>query len=511
VVLEGADVRGAIYAVYTFSERYLGVPPLWRWMGWRPVTRPSISLPADGGVRFAAPQVRYRAWFLNNQDLWLGWTPPAGVDREQLLFETMLRLKLNTYDIGESFGEYGGGWLEKARAADDRGLVVAANNLATFRKWDAYWTEVRGYTAPPELSLANQHLFDDYWDYSVGFGVDHGFEVLWVLGFRGRSDGGFWNDMADAPTDPQARANVVEAQVGRQIALVRQRTGQPHPRMAFLLWNELTGLLDGGQLRLPEDDDVIWLFGNEVRDHFPGAGARTYPLPAGQPIGYYLNLQFYSTGAHLAEAEGLWKAHQNFDLIERRRPGARIGMGLLNVGNVREFLLTASATADLFWDVRGYLPDDAMDRLLAGLFGEAQAAELRSLYRRYLDAYWQQRGNTIAGFERQHLFQDLRIKEATDRQLDLIRARTRNLNPFNEERLRIDHAYHEAASDVGAIMLGGLAASENMQAAADVIGAHRINVPDHLKPFYDDMFLAPAGSRRRRTARCTPSHVPTSR
>ena len=463
IVLQGADIRGAIYAVYTFSNKVLGIPPLWRWMdNWQPETQSSITIAANSGIRVASPQVKHRAWFLNNQDLWGGWTAPAGVDKYDLLFETMLRLKLNTYYIGESVGEYGGGWLEKAEDADSRGLMIASNSLATFRKWDQYWTEVRGYSTVPQLSLANEALFEDYWDYSLQYGVDQGFDMVWVLGFRGEGDGGFWLSMPDAPTTDAARGDEIEQQVQRQINLVRSVTGQTHPTMAFLLWNELSALLDDGNLQLPNDADVMWLFGNDIRDHFPGSGARTYSLPSNQPIGYYFNQQFYSTGAHLAEAEGITKLHQNFDILENRRPGQRIGMGYFNVGNVREFLLTASAGAEMMWNVGNYQPNTGLQHLLAQHFGSSLAPALSNLYQDFLEAYWQQKGNDITGFNRQYLFQDLRIKEAINEQLSQIESQTRNLNPFNNDRMRIDDAYNGTASNVGSVMVGSQAAYQAM-------------------------------------------------
>lgn len=36
IYLTGKDMRGAIYAIYTFSEKFLDVPPLWFFSSWRP-------------------------------------------------------------------------------------------------------------------------------------------------------------------------------------------------------------------------------------------------------------------------------------------------------------------------------------------------------------------------------------------------------------------------------------------------------------------------------------------
>jgi hypothetical protein len=70
VVLQGADTRGTIYAVYTFSEQFLGVPPLWFWASWKPAHLDAVDVPAGTHIDFAPPYVRWRAWFPNDQDYW---------------------------------------------------------------------------------------------------------------------------------------------------------------------------------------------------------------------------------------------------------------------------------------------------------------------------------------------------------------------------------------------------------------------------------------------------------
>ncbi|PYU03492.1 MAG: hypothetical protein DMG33_16640, partial [Acidobacteria bacterium] len=46
VLLAGADMRGTIYAIYEFSEEFLGVDPLYYWTDHEPVRRALIELPA---------------------------------------------------------------------------------------------------------------------------------------------------------------------------------------------------------------------------------------------------------------------------------------------------------------------------------------------------------------------------------------------------------------------------------------------------------------------------------
>ena len=97
--LDGADMRGAIYAVYTFDERVMGVPPLWYWCSWQPERNKRISLASDLDLFFDSPQVRFRSWLANDSDLWSVWIRKSRENREAV-FETILRLKLNTLECG---------------------------------------------------------------------------------------------------------------------------------------------------------------------------------------------------------------------------------------------------------------------------------------------------------------------------------------------------------------------------------------------------------------------------
>ena len=97
IVLHGKDMRGTIYAIYSFSERILGVPPLWYWCSWQPEVKESIQISANYDYFCPSPQVRYRAWFPNDQDLFTPWRWKSTDNNERWL-ETMLRLKLNTVE-----------------------------------------------------------------------------------------------------------------------------------------------------------------------------------------------------------------------------------------------------------------------------------------------------------------------------------------------------------------------------------------------------------------------------
>ncbi len=59
VLLTGSDLRGAIYAVYEFSQRFLGVDPFWWWTDHAPAPRDSVRIPAAFTLT-QGPTFRYR-------------------------------------------------------------------------------------------------------------------------------------------------------------------------------------------------------------------------------------------------------------------------------------------------------------------------------------------------------------------------------------------------------------------------------------------------------------------
>ena len=78
IYLEGNDTRGTIYAIYTFSEKFLGVPPLHYWSSWVPEKKDEVIVPGGCDIFFKSPQVRYRSILPGDQDYlnpWLKLSP----------------------------------------------------------------------------------------------------------------------------------------------------------------------------------------------------------------------------------------------------------------------------------------------------------------------------------------------------------------------------------------------------------------------------------------------------
>lgn len=97
IYLHGKDMRGTIYAIYTFSEKFLGVPPLCHFNSWVPTFKKTISVPLRFNFFQQSPQTQSRVWSSNGNDSFIPWEQCAKGSKG-LWMETVLRLKLNTVE-----------------------------------------------------------------------------------------------------------------------------------------------------------------------------------------------------------------------------------------------------------------------------------------------------------------------------------------------------------------------------------------------------------------------------
>lgn len=416
VRLVGGDMRGAIYAIYSFSERFLDMPAWWFWAGWKPRTANYIGIADGTNIAWQSPQVRWRGWFPNDTDLLSPWIQRDYAAHWDRVLETMLRLKLNVLDVGEFSDDS----LRKLRLPRDRGLAVTTTHLAPFgaslRDWAEYWRK-QGRSTPPPLRLAEMPLLEQFWEHHIRLAQKEKVEMIWMIGLRGDGDKGFYKTFADAPPDDALRAKVIEDVLRNQIALLQRVTGQPQPLMRTVIYDEASDYMAAGLLHPPELPNLIWNFSAARHDHFPAPDLRRYRAPAARPLGYYFNVQFTNTGSHLADGEGPWKMELNHRML--LESGPNLQLSIVNSGNTREFPLTLSAHARMMWGFEAYDSDRFLEEFCQRYWGTQNGPQVAELYRDFFNAYWQQRKPDIQSFPRQYIFHDLRVARAAR---DLMRA-----------------------------------------------------------------------------------------
>jgi hypothetical protein len=412
IYLEGADMRGTIFAIYTFSEKILGVPPLWYWCSWEPDIKKEIVIPGDLDLYFKSPQVRFRAWVPNDTDLFGPWCKQSD-DNNNLWLETMLRLKLNTV---ESYNTVDVPYrmVGHAMQVSQYGMVLTSHHVITLNAsiglWDKYWKIMHGMETPPELSLANEDKLIQFWRYCAETVAKSGIENLWNISFRGNGDKPFWATFPDAPEDEKERGKIINKMLNIQMDIIREYFGEQNPYVRITFYDEMADLLAKGYVTPPAGENMIWTYVAGRRDHYPYDDIQQFDSSRKVKLGYYLNFQFSSTGAHLAPAEGPWKMEFNYRYVNSKSP---LYFSVVNAGNLREFLFSLSANARMMWDFNSYSSDVFAYDYAAQYFGEEQAGEIARLYKDFFYAYWEPKKNDFpGGMERQYIFQDQRYARA---------------------------------------------------------------------------------------------------
>jgi hypothetical protein len=373
LVLTGGDLRGAIYSVYEFSERYLGVDPLSFWTDHVPARRERVEIPSTLNDAYHAPVFKYRGFFVNDEDLLTGWASGERDDHTGIslavwdkIFETVLRLKGNIVAPGT--------WIfpdePQIRLAGKRGLIVTQHHAIPLGVNVARWPEnvPYSYTSHPEI-------LQRAWTNAVAaYAPDQ--EVLWTVGLRGLSDASYASYDQSVQNDTRAAGRVIGSAMAEQVRIVR--AAYPHAAFITNLWQEGAGLVQRGELTIPSDVHAVWAddgYGN-LQD-----GGR---VAAGQGA-YY----------HVAMMNG--RANQLSEMVPVERIFAELGRYiaagatqylLVNTSDIRPVSMTIRAVMDTAW--KGLPKEGAAagfyQRWSGDQFGANAAEKVANVYEQYFKA-----------------------------------------------------------------------------------------------------------------------------
>jgi len=371
VVLTGSDMRGTIYAIYQFSQQFLGVDPLYWWTDHQPRRRTSVML-SDGLSETQGPTFKYRGFFINDEDLLTGWAPgrKTGISLKvwNKIYETILRLKGDMVCPGT--------WIfpddAQIKLAGERGLIITQHHAIPLGLNVARWPKgvPYNYTTHPEI-------LDRAWRDAVRE-YPPGVEVLWTVGLRGLSD------VSYASSDPAVRGNnkalgrLISKAIASQIRIVRA----VHPNAKFItnLWQEGARLVQQGDLSIPPEVHKVWADNGYGYPQDKGEAA------AGQGV-YY----------HVAMMNG--RANQLTEMVPVERIYSQLGRYikagathylLLNTSDIRPVLMTAEAVMNVGWSgvpTAGAAGDKAYYHAWASReFGEKAATRMANVYEDYFEA-----------------------------------------------------------------------------------------------------------------------------
>ncbi|MFJ9567386.1 glycosyl hydrolase 115 family protein [Streptomyces fuscichromogenes] len=388
-VIAGSDPRGTVFGAYDVSYG-IGVSPWYWWDDVPPVHRDQVWV-RPGRHTQGTPAVRYRGFFLNDENPALGtWAPsyfgpgkapgyPGGFNADfyAKVFEVLLRLKGNYLwpaVWGRAFAEDDP---ENHLRAARYGVVMGTSHEAPMMRGIEEWNRhASGGTDPyggtGEWSyLRNAEAIRAYWRAGIQRMVDQGFEGVVTLGMRGNGDTG----LPDGDGIELMR-EIIAAQ--RQI--IEEVTGRPAAEtpQVWTLYKEVQRYWDRG-LRAPDDVTVVLTDDN-------WGNIRRHPSPR-EPRGHGLYYHFDYVGAgrnykwvDTANLRNVW------DQLHQAHAYGNHGLWVANVGDLKGNELPTEFFLDYAWNP-DRLPFDRLAEWERGYarqnFGAEVADETAELLARY--------------------------------------------------------------------------------------------------------------------------------
>ena len=375
VVLAGADMRGTVYAIYQFSQEYLGVDPMYYWTDHEPARRTHIEVPASLNEVFPAPVFKYRGFFLNDEDLLTGWAPGEKKDKTGIsldvwnkVYETILRLKGNMVVPGT--------WIfpddPQIALAAKRGLIMNQHHAIPLGLNVARWPKnvPYNYTTHPEI-------LERAWKDAVATYPAHQ-EILWSVGLRGLSDVSYDSMDPSVKGNDKALGALISKAIADQMRIVRAA----HPDAKFVtdLWQEGARLVKQGDLTIPPEVTLVWA------DTGYGYLQDNGQVAAGQGA-YYHVAMMNDRSNQLTEMVPVDRIDSELGRYIKAKATAYL---LLNTSDIRPVSMTTKAVMDIAWKglptESAHPANDFYRQWATEEFGAKAAPAVAKVYEAYFQA-----------------------------------------------------------------------------------------------------------------------------
>lgn len=355
LIIVGGDRRGAVFGTYDLSER-IGVSP-WAWWADVPVAKKS-DLFLTAGARADHPRVRYRGFFINDEDpAFSGWAKKkfGGINADLYahVFELILRLKANYL--------WPAMWAPKAFndddprnkvLADEMGVVMGSSHHEPMTRAQSEWhrNTDKGVTGGHWDYATNGDNLRTFWRGGIERMMSKGdgkpYESLVTVGMRG--DG-------DEPMAEGAATQLLEKVVADQRRIIAEVTGKPPEKtpQVWALYKEVQDYYDHG-MRVP--DDVTLLFSDDnwgqVR-RLPVAGKDALDRAGGYGVYYHFDYVGAPRNYKWINTNQVAKIWQQMDLAYER--GAR-NLWIVNVGDIKPLEYPLDFFMRMAWNPEAMTP-----------------------------------------------------------------------------------------------------------------------------------------------------------
>jgi hypothetical protein len=347
LTLQGADELGLIHAIYTVSEKILGVSPFYFYNDIMPERKEQIPLAEGTDLSHGSPAFKYRGFFVNNEDMITGSFPdPMRENFVDLYYfekycELILRLHGNMIAPGtrpypdESVRE----------VVLRRGMYVNDHHVTPLGLNVYMWPEDQEFSY-----VSNPEYMEKVWRECVQAQKHR--KMFWTISFRGRGDQSFWSIDKNAPVTDADRAAVISRALHKQVELIREV--QPEADIMFNMYDEQAELCKQGLLKIPEGVTRVW-----PND---GAGVMSDGGACAEGDGIY----FHITACRNRYCEAV-SPEQIYTEFNRFKDAGANGCLVMNIGNIRPFPISIGAAMECAYDGAAYrtlAPKEGMKRYI---------------------------------------------------------------------------------------------------------------------------------------------------
>ena len=328
ILIEGNDDLGVVFGIYYFCENILGVDPYWFWTDFEFIRHENIEITPFKYLS-TEPEIRFRGWFMNGEDLLIGWHDEMKISLEtwKIIFETILRAGYNMTIPGT--GTFPGD--PQFQLASDMGLWISQHHA-----------EIMGARMYEHVYPGQKPNYPEDLDklkglYSEAISLNKGRKVIWTLGLRGQGDCSFAYD------DPRYKeleklGKVISDVIKIQKEMIEKESAGENYFVHYL-YAESVKLHNAGYLKLDNDIIKVWSdngFGamrmrrhNSAEENIPALPGKKDKING---VYYHVNFHDLKTSNQLVPLIDPELIEEQFQTLFA---SGKIAYLILNTGNIR--------------------------------------------------------------------------------------------------------------------------------------------------------------------------------
>ena len=364
----GSDSRGTMFAIYDFCENYLGVDPM---IYWNQAKYPKMDTLAWDEVKISqgSPTVKFRGWFINDEDLLTGWLEPSGPrhttykyyhtvinhDIAEHMAESLVRSRYNLIIPASLMWALNPPEQKILDICAKRGVFLSMHHIEPLGvsafSFEYYW-EQKGKKGIPFSYVSSRAELEEIWRETAKVWAKYP-NVIWQIGLRGVGDRPMWETDSKIPQSDAERAAIISDAMKRQLEILDEIGVPREGRLtSTTLWAEGSIFNDKGLLTIPEGTKIIFA------DNCPGwkwqNDFRTTVRKPNLKYGVYYHHALIGAGPHLAS---LVPASKTYELMKQAVDTGAGDYAIFNVSDLREFSYNIDATSKMLWNMDSFRPE----------------------------------------------------------------------------------------------------------------------------------------------------------